>query len=376
MAVPRPRRGRPAWRIHAAVGLWTAAILAVVCFTGTIATVSHELVWLCSGINRATITAEPVSVGARWDAAQAAYPGMRPTSLSTTGTASSVEAYLATAIHGIDRDGSRITVYVDPGTGLVNGAVRGVTFPSLMRALHYYLLDPFSATVVFYLLACEGVLMGVMAVTGIAVYAGWWRGFTRLPQPHKPARIWWGQLHRLLAVWSLPFLLVIWLTVCWYLLEWDDWVDWNQWGTDITNATALPPGSVIRGGDIDRWAGIADREMPGLRVTAIIVPHAPGAPVLVNGQWQAVLVRERANAVQLDPVTGAVLHRSVAHDMPVSERWTHTADPLHMGDFYGLWSKLCWVLFGLALTALCVSGMVVCYRRLLIADAADRAVSP
>ncbi len=365
LTVHQRRRGRWPWRIHALLGLWLAAILAVVCATGTVATVSHELLWVFSGVNRATISAKPVSLGDRWDAARAAYPALQPRSLSVTGTASNRETYLATIIRGRDRDGSELTVYVDPGTGVVNGAISGVNFPSLMRGLHYYLLDP-DTDLLFYTFAIAGVLMGVMAATGLLVYKKWWRGFLHLPQRDKPVRIWWGQFHRFLALWSLPFLLIIHLTVIWYLIEWDTWVDWNQWGTEITSAHILPPERYISGTDIDKWVAIADREMPGLNISNISLPWENGTPVLVTGQWQAVLVRERANAVAIDPVTDVVLHRSIAHDMPLSERWTHTADPLHMGDFAGLWSKLFWVIFGSGLTLLSVTGMVVCYRRLAL----------
>jgi hypothetical protein len=109
--------------------------------------------------------------------------------------------------------------------------------------------------------------------------------------------------------------------------------------------------------------------MPGLRVTSIQLPWGAGEPAIVQGQWQAWLVRERTNALFLDPATGRVLGIRAAHRMGPGERWVHSADPLHFGNFAGVASKLVWVVFGLMLTGLCLSGAVIHARRLAAAAA-------
>jgi uncharacterized iron-regulated membrane protein len=96
--------------------------------------------------------------------------------------------------------------------------------------------------------------------------------------------------------------------------------------------------------------------------------------VIVQGQWQAWLVRERTNAAFIAPETGALLGTRVAHEMSAGERWAHTADPLHFGDFAGLASKLVWLVFGLGLVGLCLTGAVIHGRRL--ARAARREAAP
>jgi uncharacterized iron-regulated membrane protein len=76
-----------------------------------------------------------------------------------------------------------------------------------------------------------------------------------------------------------------------------------------------------------------------------------------------LLVRERANAVGIDPVSGEVLRVVKVPEMGWKQRWTHTADPLHFGGFGRLWSKLIWFASGLVLAVLCFSGVAVyCLR--------------
>jgi uncharacterized iron-regulated membrane protein len=58
-----------------------------------------------------------------------------------------------------------------------------------------------------------------------------------------------------------------------------------------------------------------------------------------------------------------VIGERVAGEMSAAERWVHTADPLHFGNFGGLATKLVWVVFGLLLTGLCVTGVVIFTKR-------------
>jgi uncharacterized iron-regulated membrane protein len=93
------------------------------------------------------------------------------------------------------------------------------------------------------------------------------------------------------------------------------------------------------------------------------MPWGGTDPVVVQGQWRAWLVRERTNAIFIDPVSDRVIGERVASEMAAIERWVHTADPLHFGNFGGLATKLIWVAFGLLLTGLCATGVVIFTKR-------------
>lgn len=350
---PAPVKRRPlAYRLHNLFGLKLSLFLAFVCLTGTVATVSHEIEWLLQPQVRATAGAP--RWGAMWDAARAAHPdgwlrGIGSYDRSDAG-------WFAKAASMALPDGREVTVLVDPGTARVTGEQQGVTFHSFMRGLHYYLFAPGDWG--FYLVTALGFVVTGSVVTGLIVYKRFWRGLWRRPRFDRDARTWLGDLHRLGAVWSLPFLLIIGGTAIWYLLE-RDLLAWETPPPVAAPLRAQPDGATV-----DRWVATARAAMPGLEVTAVSLPWGDGEPVIVQGQWRAWLVRERTNAAYLDPVTGKLLGLRDAGRIAATERWVHTADPLHFGNFAGLGSKLLWVAFGLAITGLAATGAVIHGKRL------------
>lgn len=347
-AKPRPL----AYRLHSLFGLKLSLLLAFICLTGTVATVAHEIEWLLQPQVRAS-EGTP-RWGKMWDAAQAAHPegwirGIGPYDRSDA-------EYFAKAATVALPDGREITVLVDPGTGRVSGEQRGVTFHSFMRGLHYYLFTPGDWG--FYLVTASSFALLGSLISGLIVYKRFWKGFWRRPRLHRESRTWLGDLHRLGAVWALPFALIIAVTSIWYLLE-RDLLSWESSAPSAAPLRQRPDGAVV-----DRWIATAQEAMPGLKVTGVSLPWSDGEPVVVQGQWRAWMVRERTNAAFIDPVSGNLLGLRLADQLPATERWVHTADPLHFGSFAGLGTKLLWVVLGVALTGLAATGAIINGKRL------------
>lgn len=353
-AAKAPRRPL-AYRLHSLFGLKLSLFLAFICLTGTMAAVSHEIEWLIFPEVRATASAEPVSWGAMWEAARQHRPDAWVRSIGPYDR--SDVGYFAKDAGMRLPDGREITVLVDPGTGQVTGEQVGTPFHAFIRGLHYYLFTPGDWG--FYLVTSLGFVLLASLVTGLIVYKRFWRGLFKRPRATRGARTLLGDLHRLFALWALPFTTVIALTSIWYFAE----------RAGVAWETAEPSGaSPLRqqptGAEVDRWVKTASAAMPGLKITGVSLPWSDGGPVVVQGEWRAWLVRERTNAAYIDPVTGELLGLRIAHEMGPGERIVHTADPLHFGNFAGLTGKLLWFLFGLMLTALAVSGAIIHGKRL------------
>jgi len=280
-AVGKPRR--LSYRLHSLFGLKLSLFLAFVCATGTLATVSHEIEWLLFDKVRATSTAAPPDWGAMWDAVRREHPDGWVRSLGTYDRSDA--DYFAKAADVALPDGRETIVLVDPGTRRVTGEQQGVSFHSFMRGLHYYLFAPGDWG--FYLVTALGFVLAGSIVTGLFVYKRFWKGLLRRPRLERDSRTWLGDLHRLGAVWALPFAMLIAVTSIWYFFERAAFA----WETPPPQARALR--TQPNGAAIDGWVATARAAMPGLQVTSVSLPWSDGDPVVVQGEWQAWLVRER-----------------------------------------------------------------------------------
>lgn len=351
------RKPRPlAFWLHNLFGLKLSLFMAFVCLTGTIATVAHEIEWLYKPDVRASAFRPGTEDwGALWSAAERAYPDATLTAIGSYDRSHST--YFAKSVTAQDAAGEGFTIYVDPGTGRVTGHEYGRSLQDAMRALHYYLFVP--GDVGFYLVTSLGFVLLGSVVTGLLVYKKFWRGFFRMPRLDRNLRTALGDLHRLGGLWSIWFALIIALTAIYYFFEWSG-LDWNSETPRIPESHFAAAASAA---DIARWTQLAREAKPGLAITGLALPYEPGDPVIVQGHWQAVLVRERADAVFIDPATHRIVGTRTAHAMGAGERIVHTVDPIHFGTFGGLATRLIWALFGLVLTGLAASGACIYAKR-------------
>lgn len=356
----RRAKGRRPWSffLHHLFGLQLSLFLGFVCLTGSVATLSHEIEWLLWPEVRADADGPAVSWGAQWDAARTVQPQWALQGIGRGG--SNEESYLATVVRARDAAGADARIYVDPATGRVQGQALGVSFHAFMRGLHYTLFVP--GNLMFYTVTSLGIVMLGSLLTGLLVYRKFWRGFLRWPRRDAPPRVVWGDVHRLVGLWSTWFVAVIALTSVWYLVE-RAGVEWETPTPALSRPLAPAERIAPAGTAIDRWVAIAERQLPGLRVTAVYLPFNARGPVTVQGQRAAWLVRERTNAVFIDPRDDRVLGVRDAQSINAAERWVHTADPLHFGNFGGLGVKLLWAAFGLLLCVLAFSGAVIHAKR-------------
>jgi len=79
--------------------------------------------------------------------------------------------------------------------------------------------------------------------------------------------------------------------------------------------------------------------------------------VRLQGQADALLVRDRANQAAFDGRTGALLDVRRGETLDWQNRISEAADPLHFGTFAGTWPRYLWALFGLGMTTLSLTGI-------------------
>jgi len=165
------------------------------------------------------------------------------------------------------------------------------------------------------------------------------------------------------GVWSLIFGLIIAITGVWYLVE--DFLPAEAFPEyPILSAERLAQaGPAPQALPLERYIEAAREAFPGLAPTGIYLPTGPNDVVQVRGRTGRILVRDRANAVFLDPFDASVVGIHDSSRDGALKWWMNAADALHFGFWGGLASKILWAFFGLCLPVMVLTGGYLSWRR-------------
>lgn len=370
-AKPKKKKGGMArlWLlIHGWLALPLWAFIFLICVTGTIATISHEAIWLASPDVRASRpegATERLTPDAMIAAVLEQRPGSRVQSVSWP-----VESHFAPEVTLSDREGLSSTVYVNPYDGHIQGVAGTIGFRYFIRALHGWLFLPWTNGYSWgwYAVTFMGIPMIGSLITGILVYKKFWRAYLH-PRLRigKGARTFWGDFHRLAGIWSLPFVAIIGVTGTWFFIQAllsDNGITVSTAGVptvlerqalpEVAHRADLPPVS------LDALIASAQAAHPGLRVDGIWLPSNAFSPAEIYGRAAFPLFYEGAS---VNPYDGQVVKLRRVSDQSALELVTSSMYPLHFGDFLGLWLKIAYFLFGVLLSMMVLSGMLIWTRR-------------
>lgn len=365
------RPGARLWfSVHGWIGAQLGVLLFVILFSGTLATVSHEIDWLLNPALRVAPQETHASWGALYAAAQSAYPEAHITELyAPLGPRFAAQVWIELPIEGEFFEQHR-RVYVNPYTAEVQGVADWFTVQRVLRNFHMMLSLPAPLGVYLgvYLVGAFGIVLLASMLTALLFYKHWWRHFLLL-RWNKGWKIFWSDAHRTFGLWSLWFTLIIALTGIWYSVELA-MHDLDRGLQDAPqSAPMLSAKQLARYGDaaarlpLDELITRVHEAYPGLEIAAISLPSDPRGAVDFTGHANAWLVRPSANRVFLNPYDGSVMAIHKGEELPLIYRWVHTADPLHFGDFGGLVTKLIWFVFGLASSGLTLTGAYLWCKR-------------
>jgi uncharacterized iron-regulated membrane protein len=331
---------------HSWIGLTTGLLLFVVCWSGTVAVFARELDWLVQPARRAATGPDEAIPWGRIEAnVQAARPGWRVDQINAPHAPGfAVEAWVRAPDDIMGR------VYADPVTGQVLGASSYFNLQRFFRSLHMSLFiadwDILGIPFGYLLVALLSIPLLLQLVTGLIFYSRFWRGFFRLERG-KGKKVFWSDLHKLSGVWAIWFVALIGLTGVWYLAEWKvpPWPPLPE-----------PPRAQAASRPLEELLPLARAAYPELLIREVSLYDRDRGLVAFHGQDGSLLLRDRAARVWMDARTGQVLGVLRPSEMSPLHRWIDTADPLHFGAFASVWSKAVWFVFGLALSAMCLTG--------------------
>ncbi|WP_442512833.1 PepSY-associated TM helix domain-containing protein [Pseudomonas promysalinigenes] len=371
---PKKSKSKLWFLVHSWLALPIWFFVLIVCFTGMLAVVSQELVWLANPDVRASkpdYNAERLTFQQVLDALHQAEPDMAVNTLSQPDG-----SHFALTARVTYPDGSSPMLYVNPYTGAIQGKMPDFNFEAFTRALHGWWLVPFTNGFSWgwYMVSLLGLPMLASLVTGLVVYKKFWKGFFKPLRTGHGSRIFWGDLHRLAGVWSIWFIAVISITSIWFLIRailFDNQITISSEPIVPVIAREQVPqtldGSPAPRIDLDEAARIAGLAIPSLDITYVSLPATAYSHIEMGGRGWYPLMFQSAS---VNPYTRQVDSQFLLSDRSALEFVTESMRPLHTGDFGGLPIKLIWFFFGLVLTLMVFSGLLIWTKRTAQATAA------
>ena len=314
-------RSRLWFLVHSWLALPIWFFVLIVCVTGTLAVVSQEIVWLANpdvGASKPYEDAEPLSFS----------------------------------------------------PGAIQGESPSFDFRQFTRALHGWWLVPFNNGYSWgwYMVSLLGLPMLASLITGLVVYKRFWKGFLKPRlRINQGARIFWGDFHRLSGIWSIWFIALISITGTWFLIQAilaDNHVTLTNDGIPPVIARAdvprAAPGQKVPYIELDEAVRLVTGRIPSLEASAVFLPGNAYSPMFVAGRgWYPLMFQSAA----LNPYTGKIETTRLLSDRTPLQFVTESMRPLHTGDFGGIWVKLIWFVFGLLLSMMVLSGLLIWSKR-------------
>lgn len=360
---------RQLWfRVHSWLGLKLCVFMAFISLTGALATISQEIDWLFNPPMRATATAgvDRLTPGEILDIAVEHAPEGRVISLRLRG-----ESWFAAELQLLTPWNERVRLWVNPYTGEYQGTTGWFNVQRFLRQTHRHLMMPVSVGVP--IVSMLGVVLVLAIVSGLVVYKRFWRGFFKWPRWNRKPRVWLGDLHRLIALWTLWFVALIAITSLWYLFESLGGRAAGVPRPESGDSVAAP----ISGEQLDLAVRAAAAARPDLEIRNIALPTDSRPVYALQGQETALLVRHRANAFWVSS-GGAVEGSYRGEALTVHQRISEAADPLHFGTWaaegpVALAVKLLWFVAGLAMFFLSIGGIGIYGSRVVDKNRRSRA---
>ena len=363
------RMAFPKVTVWLALHKWSSLICTVfmlmLCLTGLPLIFSHEIDhWLGNGIESPEMPAETprASLAAVAKAAQATRPGEAVQYMIWEGDEPD-QVMLTIGARADTPPDDTHTVVVDARTAQVLGQPQfSETFIYFMLKLH---TDMFAGLPGKLFLGFMGMLFVVSLISGAWLYGPYMR---KLPfgavRQEKSPRLKWLDLHNLLGIVALMWMLVVGTTgvVCTLAdLALQTWRD-GQLAEMVAPYQGQPPLSGPLA-PLDQAAATARQALPHMQPlfvaypgTRFSTPHhyaffMHGDSPLTSQLWQPVLI---------DAQSGQL---TSTRSMPWYMNGLLIAKPLHFGDYGGMPLKILWAVFDLITIFVLISGLYLWWTR-------------
>jgi uncharacterized iron-regulated membrane protein len=337
--------------VHGWAGIVTGLLMFIVCLSGAIVVFKHEIdLWANPAIAALPKVDDPVGLQQVHDAISASHPSAR---IESIWPPDAVTPVFMVFVRHPDQRREKIAVTADHARVL--GPVES-QLGQYLRSLHVFLfVGP------RWIVGFLGVVMLVLIATGIVIHKKIIAELFTHRWQHS-LRTLFSDTHKAAAIWGLLFHIVIAFTGAWLGLK---PVFVGAWQAVVPSAASVSPQSSRSASpaptaiDLDRLALTAQRAVPGmhLRFVSILPGAANGPAVRFSGPLPDHLASNAFAEVSI--TDGRVV---AARDPRRAGFWSVVdglMEPLHFGDFGGLWLKWLYFVLGLSPAFLSLTGTLL-----------------
>lgn len=361
----KANRLKALYNLHAWVGFQLALLMFVVLSTGTLATFSNEIDWLIFDEMRASSSEQTESLVLEtedwvkiYQSIQNRYPDASITSMRKAS-----DDYLTFRVVLDHPDLVNRFVQVDPYTFKVKGDIPRLTVQRFFRDFHRYLFMP----------AVPGLLIvGPLSLALLfSIYSGlkttrnWRKVLFRLRINSKP-RVFLSDLHKTMGLWGIWFSILMGVTGLWYLYEFGYAISGHPIEPKATKIeTSIEhPHYAYSMKEFKQIVSLAQNAHEDWEITELFMPRKPKDTIQLRGvPLNNPVIRSRSLRVFIDPQSLNIVDVWTPSSIGFQAYINEYIDPLHFGSFAGFWLKFVWFIFGVALSGLSLTGVIMTWKR-------------
>jgi len=334
---------------HSLAGIKLSLLICFILLTGTFGVISHEIDWLFNSSKRILPSVSSSEINWTRVYKSANSHNNKAVIVSINGP---IDDWFAVEVIRVAENKQRYREFYHPVTGKYQGEGRWYNWQVFFRMSHRHLMMPtiYGVTIV----SVVGLVMFFSLISGLFLVPQWWKGFFRKPRINN-RKTFWNDCHRLFGLWGSWLLFTVCITGIWYLIE--------VWGGYATfTEQPLPEKNKVNNLFVKPTEDTFDKIINdmatyhNIAINRIVFPTKKEQSIIIQGQNNTFLVRDRANNVIVDPINGDYLSRRIASEQSLHVRISEAADPIHFGVWGGIYTKVIYFLFGSILSALAISG--------------------
>lgn len=351
--------------IHLVLGLSIGLLASIVCLTGSIIVYKPEIESVMLGsVSHLVppIDGRTVPLQGAYDAVKRAHPDCKITQAYLH-----ADPDLAWSFDLNCKPRGRVVIYVDKYHGNITGEdhFQG-KWTQWLYDLHVRLLSGATGETIN---GIGALLVVILASTGLVV---WWPGIREWRVALRfESRARWRRknydLHRLVGFFASLLLMFVAVTGAYFAFPktYEALVAWAAQKPSVLLAPRTSTGKPHQM-NLDAVYATAVQALPVGETTLFTFPQQKDAPYSIRrmlpGDWR----RTGDNLVYIDQYTGRVVRLNYHRELSWAVRLTRDLYPLHFGTFGGDFTRVLWILVGLAPATLYVTGVMMWWNRSIL----------